>query len=114
MHTIVTAGIILAISYSGLACKCSPPKEGQEVCGSDGQTYGNDCLLFCASIAPNRVDCLKKVSNGTCCSSSCTCFDPCNDVCGSDGQTYGNECLLKCAQLQNPQLTKVCDGKCSE
>lgn len=112
-NVVVIIGIVLTVSYTVYACRCMAPKRNEQVCGSDGETYASRCTLLCAGFYRNATEpCLTKVSNGTCCSPPCRCSDPCNYMCGSDGQTYGNDCTLKCAQQQNPQLKKVCDGKC--
>lgn len=77
------------------------------VCGSNGQSYGNDCTLECAKqFDPN----LEKVKNGRC--GECICTFDYTPVCGSDSVTYGNECALNCQKEKDIQLTKVSDGEC--
>lgn len=110
---IAIVGIALAIAQSTFACSCLEPKPGDEVCGSDGKTYGSNCYLFCSGLYRNKsAPCLTKITEGKCISPECICTDTCNHVCGSNGQNYGNDCTLKCAQKLNPNLTKVKDGKC--
>ncbi|KAG6583057.1 Protease inhibitor protein [Phytophthora cinnamomi] len=100
------------------------------VCGSDGQTYSNQCFLSraqcsdltltvassgeCSTTSSSAMDdigALGSASHGDCVESVCTKeFIP---QCGSDGVTYGNACLLQNAHCVNPSLTLAFEGECA-
>lgn len=107
-------GAILIIVNNVYSCKCIAPKDGDEVCGSDGKTYASNCVLFCEGLYRDQSEpCLTKVADQQCNSPECVCTDPCSYVCGSNNHTYGNECTLKCAQQHHSNLEKLKDGKCN-
>lgn len=78
------------------------------VCGSDGITYGNDCILKCAQRKNQK---LKKIADHTC--GDCICPAIYKPVCGTDGKTYSNSCALGCAQETKPGLQLAHQGSCN-
>jgi len=95
------------------------------VCGSNGVTYTNECLLK-LNTCENDIF-VTKEHDGRCNSEGKTsknigeiakpCPLFCNgmemEVCGSDGVNYKNECiLLKKSCMQNLGIKKVHDGPC--
>ena len=87
---------------------------GPGVCGSDGVTYPNNCLLQCGS--PKGT---YKVNDGPCVTKpkppkiDCRlvrCSNTGPGFCGSDGKTYPNKCQLQCSSPKGTKL--VHKGPC--
>lgn len=87
--------------------KCQCKSVCEPICGSDGQTYDNECQFKWAQKSEKD---LTVVKDGIC--GQCPCIKIYRPVCGSDRKTYGNICMLKCQQEVNLTLKKVHDGPC--
>ncbi|CAB3980949.1 agrin-like isoform X1 [Paramuricea clavata] len=118
------------------ACNSICPQDYDPVCGSDSQTYNNECLMNVTRCLSRRN--IAAVSKGTCegvCSTvqcdhgatckviggvaKCACDFTCTDskslVCGSDLQTYDNECKMReagCKAKRN--IIVLVNGKCGD
>ncbi|KAG7312036.1 hypothetical protein JYU34_001478 [Plutella xylostella] len=98
--TVVDAAAIpggVQVAESPLPCNC--PRNAKPVCGDNGHTYTNECLLNCQ--APSTA-----VRHAGPCDrgSECDCSKEREPVCGSDTRWYGNRCLLECAQSKDPSV----------
>ncbi|XP_069117853.1 agrin-like isoform X2 [Argopecten irradians] len=127
------------INKNGLAkCQCPSPCEPivQQVCGSDGYTYDNECelrrdscrqkknveLFHHGPCGTGEISCRGYTChNDAICQMrggqpSCECpvcseeFEP---VCGTDGRTYPNECKLRLTNCDERTSTQIWhQGRC--
>ncbi|KAJ3203116.1 hypothetical protein HDU67_010389 [Dinochytrium kinnereticum] len=106
------------------ACGSTCVQVFEPVCGSDGQTYGNRCLLNLASC---DVAALSVAHDGAClevlpeaptprprCGDAQACTSDFAPVCGSNGQTYSNRCFLNLATCDTVSLTMAHEGACPD
>ncbi|XP_063301288.1 double-headed protease inhibitor, submandibular gland-like [Pelobates fuscus] len=101
----------------GLAC----PRLYKPLCGTDGKTYSNKCMMCSDKLRLKKVIAVKH--KGSCdiqgskldCerfrdSNICTLeFSP---HCGSDGISYSNKCVYCHGQNKNPGLSLLFTGHC--
>lgn len=134
---ITIVGVVASVTQStysasvGNACLCS--REYFPLCGSDGQTYSNECVFKCAKKL-NRN--LEIHSRGECAAfenlpakedpvevhnlpadldaNPCICNMDYTPLCASDGQTYSNHCEFNCAKKLNRNLEVFKKGECVE
>lgn len=109
---------------------CICPYVLDPVCGSDGKTYQNECLLNCARIQNPYLSVIRR---GRCDGNGiiiqpgpgvvqrppaiaqrppCICPYYLDPVCGSDGRTYQNICEFNCSKLYNLNLNILRKGRC--
>ncbi|XP_027752164.1 ovoinhibitor-like isoform X2 [Empidonax traillii] len=112
---------------SWVAC----PRNLKPVCGTDGNTYNNDCGICLHN--EEHSDSVEKAHDGECEPKSvvidCTnyrraviddhvvvaCPRILKPVCGSDSFTYDNECGICAYNTEhNTNVTKIHDGECKE
>ncbi|ELU05345.1 hypothetical protein CAPTEDRAFT_103110, partial [Capitella teleta] len=92
-------------------CMLACPYNYDPICGSDGNTYSNNCEMEAKACTMKTKITLSHI--GACCALICPMnFAP---VCGSDGETYSNECAMKAkACVAKKEISKSHDGPCDE
>jgi len=122
-------GLRVEVGVSDKGCPCGCPKILAQVCGTDGKTYGNKCVMECKSC--ERGTNVTVASQGKCpeekgqlsnrvsrnlstdCEEKCLCNRDYSPVCGSDGKTYANGCNLDCENCQQTRgVTVASQGEC--
>ena len=103
--------------------KCT--RDYRPVCGSDGNTYSNSCMLKYSNCDVTRTETVEEIHAGPCgmvndVTSVTDCEKKCpkskKKVCGSDGKNYQNECELEKKACKKPELNLMVayKGKCED
>lgn len=100
-------------------CKTNCGRIVKQVCGNDGVTYPNTCMLKLKKCeeGPRDLAVKHKGKCATKCDEACPMIH--SPVCGSDGETYANECELKVSNCKAKKQVFVkhegeCKAPCNE
>lgn len=96
----------LAYRAACLSSSCICPNSIIPVCGTDGKTYRNICILQCYSrlnVAQRRPP-IYVATRGACRIENCKCPTKKDEICASDNNTYYNQCFLDCRNRRLGQL----------
>lgn len=74
------------------------------VCGADGKTYTNLCVLNHYAYPPTTL-----AYEGECKLKPCICPLNYSPICGVDGKTYGNKCRILCSGVKIAHLGACCN-----
>lgn len=93
-------------------CYCS--RELDPICGTDDNSYENDCIFNCAKTQNDDLEIKYRGECNTADESACICAEAYLPVCGSDNSTYSSECILECVQKREKDLKLKYHGECGE
>uniref|UniRef100_A0A8D3A618 Agrin n=1 Tax=Scophthalmus maximus TaxID=52904 RepID=A0A8D3A618_SCOMX len=125
-------GAVCVVKNDEPVCECPEacPQTSDQVCGSDGHSYGSPCEMRAMGCALQKAIHIqhKGPCDGACANCSfgaicddqsgqCVCASECVEshqpVCGSDGTTYNSECELHVrACKEQMDLRVVSQGEC--
>ncbi|XP_059169089.1 four-domain proteases inhibitor-like [Physella acuta] len=114
-----------AVPMQEKMCPSSCVADYRPVCGTDGRTYPNDCVLRSTSCQNAEAKEVTVSHDGPCVESTkpsdpcpqTVCLEVYQPVCGSDGKTYPNKCQLHASNCKNSDVKEVTishDGPCKE
>ncbi|XP_057706998.1 ovoinhibitor-like [Corythoichthys intestinalis] len=106
-------GIYQKLARRGECRRVVCPTHYDPVCGTDGRTYSNECVLDQENGKNHKVTVAYKGECHPCNRYGTHCPAVHDPVCGSDGRTYSNECYLCQENRGNPNKVKVAHkGEC--
>jgi len=108
--------LLLVAAAAAEECNMACPMNYLPLCGVDGQTYSNDCML-------RSMNCMRKTTVEVAYAGACVevpvpvcnlaCLRNYEPVCGTDGQTYGNACELQSTScLKKSGVAVAYSGEC--
>merc|ERR1711993_26486 len=127
MKVFIALAALFAVAAATPSCRIRCHVHLRFVCGSDGKTYANECVMRRASCA--KQEAIIAVHKGKCLmgEKKCTkiaCTKILAPVCGSDGKPYANECVMrmescmssktKKKEKKKKKKKKECDEACTK
>ncbi|XP_032237897.2 agrin [Nematostella vectensis] len=126
--------------FARCVCNRACKKIYSPMCGTDGKTYGNKCMLEIATCESEGAvklahegECIATSPPLTCATVRCAKYKVCEEVngivrcvcnractkiyrpvCGTDGKTYGNKCVLEIATCESEGAVQLAhEGECA-